>query len=271
MNGVNILLFVLLVFWSEPTHVLNLQHAFRVLFHEVHFVGVSAIDWLHFITHIVTLGVVVLVMSHWRNVARGLSMRVWWEDLREGVTHLQLAVKCSVHGSLSRVKTAVLTGSLHSWWSVIVFEVTQGALLEVRGLLSVGWQVPLVMFVCLNQCLNLSHGHVELLEVGGVLFSLGSSGWGCPRWAVGRFLNARPSILLHHITALSHELRKMNGLVLIFQESTYGWLGCYLVLVEDRHRLWVGTAMLWCPFSHFLLPSWLLEFEGLMSIQNFYL
>ena len=44
MNGVNILLFVLLVFWSEPTHVLDLQHAFIVHLHLILLVSESSIN-----------------------------------------------------------------------------------------------------------------------------------------------------------------------------------------------------------------------------------
>ena len=106
---------------SRAAHVLNLQHALRVLFHEVHFVSVSTVDRLHLIAHIITLRVVVLVVSHGGNVAGGFGVRVRWEDLGEGVTHFQLAVECSVHGSLERVQAAVLTSTLHCWRSVIVF------------------------------------------------------------------------------------------------------------------------------------------------------
>jgi len=97
---------------NVAAHVRDLVHAFRVLLHEVDFVRVSAVDRLNLLANIVTLRVVVLVVSHRSDVARRLCVRVGRENLRESVTHLELAVERSVEGRLSWVETAVLAGTL---------------------------------------------------------------------------------------------------------------------------------------------------------------
>ena len=81
---------------------LNLEHRLGVFLHEVLLVGVGAVDVLHALAKIVLFGVRVHVMGVGCLVARGLTMGIRREDLRECVAHLQLPVerlvKVSRHG-----------------------------------------------------------------------------------------------------------------------------------------------------------------------------
>lgn len=88
---------------SCATHVLDLEHTFSVLLHEVHLVGVGAVDVLHFCANVIFLGIVMLVVGCRRDVAGWLSMRIRRQDLGERVSHFELAIEGFVEVRLNRV------------------------------------------------------------------------------------------------------------------------------------------------------------------------
>ena len=98
-------------------------------------------------------------------------MRIGWENLREGVPHLQLSVDGPVHESLTRIKTAIFTGTLGNWGTVIVTGLIRKTTLEVCWVSCIRRQVALINGILDNEGLSVTHGLIERHK----LFGLGAS------------------------------------------------------------------------------------------------
>ena len=96
------------------SHACDLQHRLVVVFHEVFLVSVLPVDVWHRVAQIILPRIEVGGVRVGGNRDRGLSMAVGWEDLREGVSHSQLAIESIAEEGLSRVETAICESMLGS-------------------------------------------------------------------------------------------------------------------------------------------------------------
>ena len=99
---------------SDSAHVLNLEHALSVDLHLVHLVSESSVNGVGRVSKVVRLWILVQsVRVRWL-VTSGLCVAVQWENVRECVTHFQLAVESSVEFGV-HIQTAIFLGSLGGW------------------------------------------------------------------------------------------------------------------------------------------------------------
>lgn len=145
-------------------HVLDFEHRLGVLLHEVHLVRVPPVNILHPVTQVVLPRVKVLRVRVRRDVRRWVAVRVRRENLREGVSHLELPVERSVKVSLHWVKTAVLAGTLRSWAQRVVRVLIGQPALEKFGVFRVGRELALFVLGHLDEGLGLTEGLVLLCE-----------------------------------------------------------------------------------------------------------
>ena len=92
-----------------------------VFLHEVNLVRVLSVNILHLATEIVLLRIEVRgVCGRGINAYCAFAMVVGWENLREGISHSQLAIECSAEEGLSRIQTSISHRMLGGWGERVV-------------------------------------------------------------------------------------------------------------------------------------------------------
>lgn len=101
-------------------HACDLQHRLVVFFHEVFLVGVLPVDVWHRVAQVILPRIEMGGVRVGGDRDCGLPVAVGREDLREGVSHSQLAIESVAEEGLSRVKTSICESMLGSWRERIV-------------------------------------------------------------------------------------------------------------------------------------------------------
>jgi hypothetical protein len=128
---------------------------------------------LHACTEVVGLGVHVLVVRVRWDVACFLTVSVRWENLGEGVAHLELTVDRSVEEGLAWVETAVLTRTFCCRGkSVVLILIREACLVEFRSVCERGKFTVLVLGL-LNHLLCLTEGSIHLKQAILLLLASG--------------------------------------------------------------------------------------------------